>query len=210
MLMSRRWRSQHRRSPHSCFGLWLHNEVRDSLYSLLLDTMPGCTVLKEKHIAHGDNPIIADIVVVDGGNRIVIDVTITDPACVTHVDRGNTSSAVVADAGARAAEATKRAKYASVPQLHCDPDCFDDSGVTHDFVFVPFAMEATGRLGPAATDFLDNFILLNPIFHADVSQFRNNLDASVARNNSRMITKNRRNVVFNDTDPAPNTNSSSS
>lgn len=175
-----------------------HNNVRDALYTLLRSVMPGSTVTKEMHITREPTPvpIRSDIVVVDGGYRIVIDVTITDPACRTHTDHGAESGAAFTpDTGAKLKEKHKRQKYGTVPLLCVEEKVFNDTGPIDPYIFVPFAVEATGRLGPAALELM-NYILRDPIYHNEVSHFYYVIGASIARNNSRMIFKNRRNVEF--------------
>jgi hypothetical protein len=184
-------------------GLYIrrHNAVVERLVQLVRVARPGSQVRAETRIYGGvgeSDAIIADIRAVDGTEILVFDVTITDPACKTHIRAHNAANRECA--GAISKEQLKREKYSRVAGLCVAPNIFDDEHLDKHYKFIPFAVEATGRLGPTALLFLKKLRLDNPAISHEVSFFLYAIGAVIARANSQMIAKCRRTV-----EPAPPT-----
>jgi Reverse transcriptase (RNA-dependent DNA polymerase) len=120
-----------------------HTLVKHALYSLLRNLFPTFTIAQE--VVVGTNPstgsdVVADIVVRDerGNDVHVIDVAVVTPAAHEYTDPPYRSD-LHKDAAAVRMEIRKRQTYAAhvpAPKI------------------VPFIVEATGRLGPTAKEFL--------------------------------------------------------
>ena len=100
------------------------------------------------------------------------DVTVAEPAAPTYVAAG---SAVAPDVAAMEREKDKWARY----KTHYGEE--GAVGVT----FVPFAVEATGRVGPNALDFLN--ATMGVSHQGPLELFYKRMSAEVARWNSRMV-----------------------
>ena len=126
-----------------------HNQLRDLLFTLLKKARPRAPIQKE--ILVGTTALIegrvidsiADIVLTDGAIRYCIDVSTIDPASYTCMNHP-INSVTLQDASAKSREHTKRHHY-SLVQV---PNPIPVASV------IPFVVEATGRLGPAALTFL--------------------------------------------------------
>jgi hypothetical protein len=172
-----------------------HNSVRDLLASLIRTVMQA-RVQQEVTLHDGQgngSTIIADIVAHSGHDRLVFDVTITDPACMTHVTQNG--SATRQDAGALHREAKKRAHYSPVSGLCVTDDTVVGANSHQTYRFIPFAVEATGRLGPTALQFI-KLLGENADFSQEISMFLYSMCASISRSNSQMIDKCRRSVDY--------------
>ena len=98
-------------------------------------------VQNEKKFPNQDSGTRPDITITTNGARYFIDVTIVNPACSSSVAHGSSRNVL---ATATYAEAAKRRKYANTLRVANVPG----------HRFIPFAIEATGRLGNEAANFL--------------------------------------------------------
>ena len=133
--------------PH---GQWYRIERHDAVKRLLAQeikrTHKGLLVQVEESFALDSNRIkTADITVrSEGGDKVyMIDVSVVEPAAPSHVKAGSAEHANTAN---RSMEKTKIEQYNSL--------CSQRQGDTEQFCFVPFVLEATGRLGIYAEGFL--------------------------------------------------------
>lgn len=91
----------------------------------------------------GARSVHADISLIIGGEKLWIDVAIVDPGARSYMDRHRSYS--TQDAASKAMEAHKRLHYQAIRH----PAPLPPSTV------IPFTVEASGRLGPAALGFLE-------------------------------------------------------
>ena len=82
-----------------------------------------------------------------GAENIVLDVTICCPGTEASINAG---SNLFPDIASGLAEQSKRLHYEDIPNIVVDP-------ISNECNFVPFAIESTGRLGPASIKFLDKY-----------------------------------------------------
>ena len=107
-----------------------HTIVAKLLRTYLTTTFPDAVVTLEVAMNSGPNPSKMDLVMARGSGTTYIDVTMTNPSCMSNL------------ASERRA-AHKRAKYETFPQIR-DKDGGD---------FIPLVIETTGRLGKDALKF---------------------------------------------------------
>ena len=86
--------------------------------------------------------VTADISVIVGAETLWIDVAVVDPGCQHYIQRYRSNE--VPDAAAKAMETSKRNHYSTVK----DPLPLPPASV------IPFVLETSGRLGPAALSFI--------------------------------------------------------
>lgn len=117
-----------------------HNAVRDAVADGLARIFSRAAVVVEP--ATGTDLRRPDILLTVDQKVWLIDISVVNPASSKHVSNG---SATVAQAASTAMETKKRADYApTLPVLNLGPSAL-----------VPFVVEATGRLGKDALEFLD-------------------------------------------------------
>ena len=90
----------------------------------------------------GPKRVTADISVVTGGEKLWVDVSIVDPGSSVYINRHHSHSTL--DAASKAMESHKRLHYQAVRH----PLPLPPSSI------IPFVLEASGRLGPAALGFV--------------------------------------------------------
>ena len=161
-----------------------HNAVRDHLFTLLQQCFPEAdTIGKEMRVdgvavvqGEGEEAgadrrgfVRADVFMRNGADVFVFDVSIVDPAAPTYLDRGSDRSP---DVAAKYREGVKTARFVK-------------EGVDTVAQCVPFVVESTGRLGPAALAFFKRHIEEN--HRAKGWEFMSKISASIARWNSRMV-----------------------
>ena len=128
---------------------YCHTDILDLLYGLLKKRYPTADVSKEKVVGEMDpvdgiaHSVRADIVARVGPVTYIIDVSTADPGCRKAM-AAVPSSVTQGDAAAKAREATKKAHYNKVTT----PARLQAGAV------IPFVIETTGRLGPAALSFI--------------------------------------------------------
>ena len=109
----------------------------------LLTRLVGRDRVRKEVVLQAGADYRMDLVVWVGETQYYVDVGVVDPTCRRYVDHFN--SATVAQAAARAREADKRHKYTPVlTRMNVDLGNF-----------VPFIVECSGRVGPAAEDWLE-------------------------------------------------------
>ena len=86
--------------------------------------------------------VTADVSVNVGADTLWIDVAVVDPGCQHYIQRYRSNE--VPDAAAKAMETSKRNHYSTVK----DPLPLPPASV------IPFVLETSGRLGPAALGFI--------------------------------------------------------
>jgi hypothetical protein len=130
----------HGLSCHALQGLRTrrHTFLRDSLAELLRKVLGAHAVSLEVRFANRQLDIVATV----GASVRYLDLTVINPAAQEYLPQAATEGG----AASTIAEANKRAKYVNTLAAH-------DIAAT---AFVPFVMETTGRLGPAAKQFLDD------------------------------------------------------
>ena len=119
-----------------------HDRVRDVVLKALHRMHPGerITLEPSQHVNPTNLPVKRpDILANIGGVEFAIDIVVAEPAATHHIAHGELSSATVPEGAARHAEIGKLAEY---------------EGTLYAPTVVPFAIESTGRLGPAAKAFL--------------------------------------------------------
>ena len=149
-----------------------HDTLRDFLLQLLKAGFPNDRMEIEKTITTCVKNYKADVYWEHDSTTHIFDVAIVDPSAPTYRTLGSHHTPDVA--------ATERETYKTRLFLEC--------GV-HNAVFIPFVVEATGRLGVAARNWFESMI-------ADTHKkagnaFISRISASIARYNSKMITGSR-------------------
>jgi len=151
-----------------------HDRVVDYLYTALQHVYPTAE-LRMEHTVHGTTAgqhIQADIFLRNGAEVTVIDVAIVDPASPSYLAKESDTKSDVAT-GQR--EADKRARWRAI-------------GEVAGAAFVPFVVEATGRLGPAANKFF-NEKLISRDGPYTARMFMQKMNFAIARWNAHMILK---------------------
>ena len=132
---------------------WRHDDVRDAVYNTLRRGfmhmgINGYRVQKEEVFARQDMSGLsyrADVFL-DVGVVRYIDIAVVDPGCPKYLQLPDGGSASMELVGAHAREVEKitdfRARMSHV--------------LDYDTLFIPFVVETSGRLGPAAAYFLRN------------------------------------------------------
>ena len=122
-----------------------HHLIRDIVCSFLQKSVPHASVTREPPLATLTQPIFGDLrFAATGHHTKILDVTISDPAAPTYRNLA-ISSTTTPNATNNHREAEKTAKYnTTVPNI------------VNAGQFVPFAVEATGRLGSSASTFLSS------------------------------------------------------
>ena len=151
---------------------WRHDRVRDALIALFKghfedDLLVGGNVTGERWY-EGEDGVRrkVDIVVHAWGSTYALDVAVVDPSAPTYIRMG---SAARPDVAARHRGEQKIAYWREMRGVR---------GVN----FVPFVVEATGRLGPHAYRFFhDN------LEDVDKAMFYQRMNAAIARWNARMV-----------------------
>lgn len=145
-----------------------HNAVRDCLVKLVKQCHPGAVVGTETELPGG--ALKMDIQYTVGHEAKFIDVMVVHPGAHTYLERG---SALVEDVANKAGEQVKRTKYSVVPHLQEHGN------------FVPFVVEATGRLGPSAMTWLRHLTAGRDVFFR--SRCLTTISAYIAMYNAKMI-----------------------
>jgi len=131
-------------------------QVEKEMFSPLFENPPAYPIDEEK----GPHGRPADIMLTIGNTIYYIDVAVASPSSQRAILAG---SSVTPDAAATQREAEKRAKYAPLMEaLGVNPARF-----------IPFVVEATGRFGPAASNFLKK------LPHQDLMRPGVNMDSAV-------------------------------
>jgi hypothetical protein len=133
-------------------AIWTHrhNDIRDCFGRLLRKMYPNNVVSMEKvvgktapdsdGVAHD---VVADIALDLGPEVIVIDFAVVSPGASLYMEQP-TESPINQDGAAKHMERNKRSKYAKIAPPSTPPPAS----------VIPFVIEASGRLGPAAISFL--------------------------------------------------------
>ena len=160
-----------------------HNEIRDLLYRLVKRRHPALTPQQlqvEAEVGQhegGERGVRADITWVHEAEKLIIDIMCIDPGCQTYVKfpvlsfQSNERAAVWA-------ENIKRTHYSKV----IIPARLSAHSV------IPFVVEASGRLGPAALAFLNRVCGTQSFMK---STFLREISMITARYMGRMLKANR-------------------
>ena len=165
-----------------------HTEIVNLLFTLLKKIFPAGNIGKEKLIG-ATLPlngvvaeVYADIVARIGAVTYCIDVSTVDPGCRKAMS-GAPSSVTTCDAAAKTREARKRVHYNGV----ATPARLSAESV------IPFVIETTGRLGPAALSFLFSVCGTHTLLR---SQFLNSVVLLLNRFNGAMLRATRDRFVL--------------
>lgn len=132
-----------------------HNLLCEALHKAMKKLFPGDSIEREQPVGQIVTPnarggpdnvtnVRADIVWLKGAERIVIDVSIVGPEAKIYM-KYPTLSHIKQDGAAMAMELKKKRYYRKVTH----PNRIPEASV------IPFVLESTGRLGPAAFSFLN-------------------------------------------------------
>ena len=156
-----------------------HNKIVGLLKTYLRKLYPAGRFELEPYLGRdGTQNRSGDLLVeMAPGVSYIIDVSIVNPAGKTQVDRNKTHQEQ--DAAARSREVEKRALYARV--------LTEAGGHIDAERIVPFVIERTGRLGPAALSFLEAACMTNGGRTFQRSQFLKELSFWTAFYNGRIM-----------------------
>ena len=147
-----------------------HNRVRDALAALVRKIHPEGKVTVEAPIrGNSGGHVRADVLLDIGGVQVAWDVAIVNPSAPTYV---RLQSHIAPDIAAKDREKIKRDQFSRFVQ--------DPAGIT----LIPFVIEATGRLGPAASTYMRT---IGEKFGFARREFVGRMSAAIARFNARMI-----------------------
>ena len=135
----------------------------------------------------------ADIVVYKGHEKYVLDVTICEPGAPSYRAQ---NSMTVECAAANFREEAKRRQYSRVPGLILDhpTDTRVTPATSPPQPFIPFAIEATGRMGRAASHFID--WLCKDKHYSARSHFLDRTGSVLAKYNAAMLHRSRGSIVY--------------
>jgi len=168
---------------NSWFTVQRHNQIRDLLVDLIKTTSKRKPVIKIEPFYHestGRNRK-ADIEVRTEDKLIVIDVEVVNPASIRY--RKQSQAIPEKDHATKQGERKKKHDFRHV----------DEPELIKSKCFVPFVMDATGRLGPAAKAFIDAQTSNST---QERTYFLNCLAASTAVFNSRAYSFSRGKAEF--------------
>jgi hypothetical protein len=157
-----------------------HDRIRDLLQEFLKSCLPeGSAVEREVSFQVSTAAVItADLQFELDNNLHYIDVTVANPAAQSYLDKG---SAATADVASKFKEQAKVRRYSVL------------GNAVQTGRFIPFAVEATGRLGPAAAQFLQR--MAGPR-HDLRNRFIDQMNVIIAHHNGQLIAKRRRELVL--------------
>ena len=166
--------------------LWRHNRVRDFLFAALMQCYSTAD-LRSEHMMTGTEGrrLKGDIVMRNGPELTVFDVAVVDPAAPSYLAKGSDKKEDVA-AGQR--EMDKRAGWQAI-------------GGVEGAHFIPFVVEATGRLGPSALKFFNEKLISADGSHI-AKLFLLKLNFTIARWNARMVLQARGKISVGFNPPA--------
>jgi hypothetical protein len=167
-----------------------HTRVTDALLAAIRRMNPGNYAEPEKEVGscvtvneNGPDriaPVIGDIVWLKGAEKIIVEVSVIVPEANSYMTRWNTY--LTQDAASEHTETLKRVKYAKVNSINGV-----NATIPADSV-VPFVLESSGRLGPAA------FSFINRVFETQTYR-RSHLITEIAlicaKINGKMLTASR-------------------
>jgi len=173
--------------PLNCDGLKVqrnnrHDRLRDAFAQLLRMSYPDAEVSTEKVVeglpriggtddGTGRCRVRADVYMRDGPTVTIFDVAIVNPSARSYIEKGSDENP---DIAARHREELKRQAF------------YERFGPDTQINFVPFVVEATGRMGPAAVAYYDRYIAANTETWKG-QQFLAKMSSIIALWNSRMI-----------------------
>jgi hypothetical protein len=156
-----------------------HNIVRDQLFDLLKRVCPKDEVVKERwlDVVEGER-IRCDIWCRMGGLVYIVDVSVVEPSSQMYLLQESWKVENVAN---KLRENVKCIKYQHCRALQ------QEGGAS----LVPFVLEATGRLGPAAVEFMSKLNEENTLY---ASLFLDHMAAGLARATGQMVNQARWNM----------------
>jgi hypothetical protein len=124
------------------FTKWRHDRIRDCLINFIKAVNPVAIVTKEQVVSPMDSGrnLICDIQINESTHFSIIDVAVANPTCQSSLVAGSSKHQLAA---ARQKEKSKMYLY----RRHLNKVALSN--------FIPFVLESTGSLGPAAKKFLD-------------------------------------------------------
>jgi hypothetical protein len=157
--------------------------VRDLLAAYVKAVQKGAVVTLEPElpVKEGAPAAVADIKVEVGHVTYIVDVTVRDPSAARYHEEGVLEpSNVFQDAAAKRGQVEKRERYLN----RCS-----EPFIPGQRELVIFAVEATGRLGPEAMQFLRKITLENTF---DRSLMLDKMQAGIVKANARKLLHARR------------------
>jgi hypothetical protein len=152
-----------------------HNKIRDLLQEFIKSCLPDGSVI-EKEVSFQVTTatvITADLQYEIDNNLHYIDVTVANPASQSYLDKG---SAGTPDVASKWKEQAKIRRYSVL------------GNAVQTGRFIPFAVEATGRLGPAAAQFLQRMAGHR---HDLRNRFIDQMNVIIAHHNGQLIANRR-------------------
>jgi hypothetical protein len=156
-----------------------HNKIRDLLFQFIKDCLPeGSVVQKEIPFQVTTTTMItADLQYEIDNNINYIDVTVANPSSQSYLNMG---SATTADVASKHKEQAKTRHYEVL------------GNAVQTGRFIPFALEATGRLGPAAIRFIERMAGLR---HDLKNRLIDQINVVMAHYNGQLISNRRDQLV---------------
>jgi len=167
---------------NSWFTVHRHNQIRDLLVDLIKATASGSLSIHIEPTYHESTGGYkkADIEIRNEDRLLVIDVQVINPASQRYRQPGRIPDR---DHACKIAERDKRNLYKYV----------DSPELIRSKCLIPFVMDATGRLGPTAKAFIEQFTSHHTFAR---SYFLNCLAATTAVYNTRAYTYARSKATF--------------
>jgi hypothetical protein len=164
-----------------------HNKIRDLLFQFVKDCLPeGSVIQKEIPFQVTTTTMItADIQYETDNNINYIDVSVANPASQSYLNLG---SATTADVASKHREQSKTRHYEVL------------GNAVQTGRFIPFALEATGRLGPAAVRFIER---MAGIRHDLKNRLIDQINVVMAHFNGQLIFNRREQLVLMAPPPPP-------
>ena len=165
------------------YSIYRHKVVRDVLASYIKAVQKSAVVTLEPElpVKLGASAAVADIKVEVGHVTYIVDVTVRDPSAARYHEVGVLEpSNMYQDAAAKKGQAEKRERYLN----RCS-----EPFIPGQYELVIFALEATGRLGPEAMQFMRKITLENTF---DRSLMLDKMQAGIVKANARKLLHARR------------------
>ena len=137
-----------------------------------MNVFPLATIRAE-HTVHGSiqgTSLRADIHMALGSQVFVFDVAVVDPAAPSYL----------------AMESYKKEDVAALHREKAKRDGWEAIGGVEGATFIPFVVEATGRMGPCALDYFNTKIVSEEGPHV-AKLFLKKMSCTISRSNARMI-----------------------
>jgi hypothetical protein len=172
------------------FGTRRHTKVKEAVLAAIRKMNPRDYVEPEQEVGSivtvnegrpdSIHPVIGDIIWMKGAEKIIVEVSVFVPEANTYMARWDTY--LTQDAASEQTEIKKKVKYAKVNRINGESATIPADSV------IPFVLEASGRLGPAA------FSFINRVFETQTyrrSQLISEIALICAKSTGKMLTASR-------------------